>query len=492
MGYYKNKSNKTEKMINRLHKVIERCVHNNQIESALEAIMACAHLLSTYVIDSDDYLERKVIELSDYLVDTSVLSKNADNRILFYDGICNDARGLKLVYINALLNLGYDITYVVDDRYENYANQKELQKLVKDKSFQLVSFKYTREILPRIKALNNIVGQVSPSYTFIYAFPHDVLAAVVFSAFEQVLKRFKIVLSDMNYNIGNNMADIFIEYREYGIDFAVKKRHIPVEREALLPLFPYFDSKKIFHGFPFLNVDGKRIVFSGGVTHKIEDPNRTFLNVVEKMLEYPDVLFLYAGYSPKTPDNGLIQLKEHYPGRVELIPERDDLFQIMENCDFYLDTYPIAGGLMVNFALAAGTIPLSMTVDCKVLCKTSSLMKEIYFSDSDELLKEFDRLYTDNIYYDNQKKKILEGYLSQTEYEEELQNILNGCISRENYMYENFEEEYQSLRKVFFEDFSYDYFVNHIICRDDYWSLRNILFSYFFRKRISNFLKFFK
>lgn len=482
----KQKAIKTEKMIRKLHEIIDTCIKHDKTEAALEAMMVCSHLLSSYILETDSFLENKVDHFSDCLIDTKLSDSSENKTILFYDGICNDARGLKLVYINALLNLGYKIIYVVDDRYDKFNGQKELEKLVTGKSFTIITYKYSREILPRINGLNDIVNQIAPSKIFIYAFPHDVLAAIVFTAYEGMIKRFKIVLSDMNFNIGNRMADTFIEFREYGINYSINKRHIPKDRVTLLPLYPYYNSAISFRGFPFSSLDGKKIVFSGGGTHKIEDPNRVYLNLVEKMLKYPDIVFLYAGYSDKIPDNGLIDLKNKYPGRVELQPERDDLFRIMENSDFYLDTYPIAGGLMVNFALAADTVPLSLTVDCKVLSNSNALIEDIYFSDIDELMREFERLYLDKNYYNERKEKIRGAFMSQEEYEAKLQNIISNNLQNGDFQYDDFEKEFLSMQKVHMKDFSYEYFVRHIICSDNYWELRNILFFYFIRRRVSN------
>ena len=49
-----------------------------------------------------------------------------------------------------------------------------------------------------------------------------------------------------------------------------------------------------------------------------------------------------------------------YPGRAFLTAERKDLFQVMEHCFFYLNTFPLVGGLMMQYAVAAEKIPLTL------------------------------------------------------------------------------------------------------------------------------------
>lgn len=130
--------------------------------------------------------------------------------------------------------------------------------------------------------------------------------------------------------------------------------------------------------------------------------------------DHPDAIFLYAG---RGDDSQLKELEKAYPGRVYHIPERKDLYQVLRHSTLYLNTYPMFGGMMMNFAALAGRPPLTLKHD----------------HDADGLLFDQDKL---GVEFDTPGQLLEEAHrlLTDSEYRTRREEELKGCvITRERF-----------------------------------------------------------
>lgn len=219
---------------------------------------------------------------------------------------------------------------------------------------------------------------------------------VLMQAYEGVLTRYVVNLTDHAYWLGARAIDKCIEFRDYGASISSEYRGIPREKIVKLPFYPKIVPQE-FQGFPFPVKDGQQVVFSGGALYKTFGEGNKYYEIVDYILaSHSDVIFWYAGGGD---DSELKKCMERYPGRVYHTPERPDLFQLLQHVSFYLSTYPLCGGLMYQYAAAAGIEPVTLRRDD---CNDGFLLHQdelhVIFDTMEELKQEIDRVLTDEVY----------------------------------------------------------------------------------------------
>ena len=153
------------------------------------------------------------------------------------------------------------------------------------------------------------------------------------------------------------------------------------------------------------------------------DTDDTYYGIVDECLSrHQNLVFWYAGTGD---DSKLTELMNKYSERVYFTGERTDLYQIMEHIDVYLNTYPILGGLMTQFAVAAGKLPMTLVYDMVsegVLMKSAE--EEVFYRNRDLLMKELHSVL-DNIEYRKEKeRRITEGLISEYDFKQNLSLII--------------------------------------------------------------------
>lgn len=219
---------------------------------------------------------------------------------------------------------------------------------------------------------------------------------VLMQAYEGVLTRYVVNLTDHAYWLGARAIDKCIEFRDYGASISSEYRGIPREKIVKLPFYPKIVPQE-FQGFPFPVKDGQQVVFSGGALYKTFGEGNKYYEIVDYILaSHSDVIFWYAGGGD---DSELKKCMARHPGRVYHTPERPDLFQLLQHVSFYLSTYPLCGGLMYQYAAAAGIEPVTLRRDD---CNDGFLLHQdelhVIFDTMEELKQEIDRVLTDEVY----------------------------------------------------------------------------------------------
>ena len=130
-------------------------------------------------------------------------------------------------------------------------------------------------------------------------------------------------------------------------------------------------------------------------------------------------------------------------------PERTDLYAILTNIDLYLNTYPLAGALMTQYAAIAKKIPLTLKFDDSMsglLFNQKNL--EIEFDEIDKFKCEVNALIL-NADYRHKKEELLgtKTIISESHFTQNLKMIIEeNCslykIDNLQYSIEKFQKQY--------------------------------------------------
>lgn len=433
------------KIVNKLKLGINKEISNNNVKLALKLIFNCANILyntNLYYVDED---------LENYLNDVSrkmnlSLSTTQDKDVLiYYDGFGINDRGLVQIYLKALCKLRKVV-------YVTYSDCKDripdVLRIINENGCKAVFIDRCKgNFQKQIIALNKIITEQKPEKFFFYSTPNDVVGTVIMNAYDGILTRYQINLTDHAFWLGARCIDKCIEFRDYGASVSKKYRGISLNKIVKLPFYPEIHSEREFEGFPFEFKDGDKVFFSGGALYKTLGGDNKYYKIVEHILStHKNTIFWYAGNGNSEELNKIIK---KYPGRAYHTMERRDLFQVIKHSRFYLSTYPLCGGLMYQFAASAGRVPVTLRYDeitDGFLIKQSEL--GIEFEQMDDLYAEVDKLIVDDEYFNTRKNQMHEAVIS----EENFRKILNSIISdsTEDSLYikftnidtENFRREY--------------------------------------------------
>lgn len=459
-----NYEKKTAALLEDLKKKASRLMERRHYESALCCIRAFAELAYQYnQFYTDEEMENLILVYERSLPHARLTADRCKrNRVLFYDGFGLDTRGLVLIYLNALVKLGYEVIYITIDTARN--RQTEVPKILSKGKSRYYSLKTGKPAVSRTNQIIKVFEKEMPTYAFFYTTPNDVEGEIAFSHFSGVVKRFQINLTDHAFWMGKHAFDYCIEFRCYGASITRRFRGVSKEQIRMLPYYPWIDESLPFEGFPFedfsfegfpsgnfssagvssesissfanreeMDTDARKagcrwkIIFSGGALYKTIDKGRTYYHMVDRILKRnTDVLFVYAGSGE---GSAMEWLSGRHPGRVYLMAERKDLYQVMKHVDIYLSTFPMTGGLMAQYAAAAGKPPLTLIAkgaeDAKGFLIDDDKLG-IYFDNSDKLIKELERLFLDPSYYAEKCRMVSNSVIKEEDFMDAFSELLSG------------------------------------------------------------------
>lgn len=420
MGYADN-------ILNRLKKKIDSEYRKNRIEKTLCLISTMAGVQYLYNQKyKDDYLEHILKEIA---ISSGKGIEHRENKdtVLFYDGFGVDNRGLVQIYLKALVTKGFKVVYVT--QAETIGMQPQVMSIVNHEP-NVVYHYSSQNMTEKIKWLDDIFEKHSFSTAFFYTTPWDVSGTIAFEHLESKCTRFQINLTDHAFWLGINAFDYSLEFRNYGAAISRDYRGIAEEKLLYLPYYPVIRDDIEFQGFPF-DTNGKKVVFSGGSIYKTVDKSNMYYDLVEQIVSgNADVVFVFASFDTNMQ---LEALMNKYPEQVIHINERKDLIKVLENSYLYLNTYPISGALMLQYAAIAGCIPVTLRRPwdddtCGIL-KAEDKLGEI-FDDFDSVLAEINKLLSDSDYYNKKKILLADQVISENDFQRELIEIIKKPKSR--------------------------------------------------------------
>lgn len=413
---------------------IKKLVFLQKYEEALAKITTLANSLyesNQYYVDND--LENALFNIQKQLqkkYDFEEIKDVNTKTVLFYDGFGLDSRGLAYVYLKALVNLGYKVIYVTIPNARG--NIPRITKMIEHADGEIV-FCRTDSYTLWYQYIYKVVSIVKPAKAFFYTTPYDVSAVMAFNQLAGQVERYQINLTDHAFWLGVNAFDYCLEFRDYGATLSHLYRNINPNKLLVQPYYPDFNSNDEFQGFPFRKKQGDFVVFSGGFLYKTMDENLTYYKILEYLLlKYPQIKFWYAGYGSQDECKPINELILRYSGRVVHTPERKDLFQVMQNIDMYINTYPLGGGLMTQYSAIAGKAPL--TFSTKGFCAVETLLDyeklKLSTIDIDEFVNMIDGYINKNKYSsDAYIEKLKASVVTEKQFGDNLNGIITSKIS---------------------------------------------------------------
>lgn len=343
--------------------------------------------------------------------------------IIFFDSFGLDLRGLALIYVKALVANNYNVIYITKKKSKNNISNilRELERNKDNKVFYFGN----GEIIQEYKKLRDCLKKYNVKSIFLYLMPNDVKGLMLGYYYSGRCTRYFINLTDHAFWIGTNVFDYIIEFRDYGASVSKYYRKIDESKIIKIPYYPLVVKDISFEGFP-KEVENKKVVFSGGALYKtIGDENKFYNKIIFHILQkHSDTVFIYAGFGD---DTELKKIQMKFEGRVFHLPERKDLYQMMKHSYIYISTYPMIGGLMTQYAVAAETLPLTLLYD---ECGTGVLLHaeeaNLEYIDLNEFLTEVDKCLESTKYLESRKESLSNQLISGEKFNEEIALVLSG------------------------------------------------------------------
>ncbi|WP_022756273.1 hypothetical protein [Butyrivibrio fibrisolvens] len=416
-----------QKIIDKNKKIIHKCIKYGKYEDALLLISISANILyNTNIYYLDDDLENSIKIIADKLslnTNSPIDFESDEECILFYDGFGLNDRGLIQIYLNALCKVKRVIYVAFYDRKNMIP---DVQKILNEYNCECRYIcRRNKTVIEQIEQLNEYMKKYKPKRFFFYSVPDDVIATPVMSAYEGLVLRYQINLTDHAFWLGAGFIDNCIEFRNYGAKISYEYRKIEKDKIRIVPFYPVLHRDKEFQGFPFEKREDQKVMFSGGALYKTLGGDNKYYIIIDHILDkYSNLIFWYAGDGDRTEIDKIIN---KYPERAFLTSERSDLLQVLEHSDVYLSTYPLCGGLMFQYAAIAGCVPVTLksgNISDDFLINQEKIGVE--FWDIKDLYSEIDKLLTDDIYSESRSELMKKSVTNTQVFEEEVSKLIEG------------------------------------------------------------------
>jgi hypothetical protein len=410
-------------MIHRAEKAVVKKNINKACKELINASIWAYKFNAFYSDKKSEEIIKQISEFTFSLKNSTFIPRKGT--VVFYDCIANDNGALTKQYVDALIQNNIEFLFIYENKQENTNIEidKTLRKYSKVQIYELDPKSSSED---KMLSLFNEILNFKPEKALLHLKPWTVDALCVFNQFPQV-ERFNINLTDHVFWLGTKIIDYNIEFRDYGATVSFEKRGFKKEQLLKLPYYP-ITANTPFQGFPDISLN-KTVIFSGGSPYKIYGENGFYFKIIKRLLdENRDTILLYAGAENSILFKNFIA-KNNFEDRVVLLRYRKDINAVFKNCDIYLGTYPIAGGLMSQFAAVNGKPILAYTHPKLIInqiegfvCHTKD--ERITFYNLEEFYKYANLLCNDSKMRDIIGNKLKECVISEEQFAIELKNIL--------------------------------------------------------------------
>lgn len=440
--------------LDKMNKLAQHYTNIGKSEKALKCISVSANWLYNYNIMYVSEKLETLLKINAKKIKVKPWEINS-KRITFFDSFSIDNRGLSLIYIRGLNALGYAIQYITYKKNTNQMTRiiKELNR--KDEN-NIVYIE--RENFEDIQHIMEGIKEYKSGKFLMHITPWDTTALMISYALEDIVERFMINITDHAFGLGAKAIDYNIEFRDYGYNISNKERKIPKKKLIKLPYYPA-KTEAEFQGFPF-DASGKKVIFSGGSLYKTSGSS-IFWDTIKYILDnYEDAIFLYAGKGSTLEMDKFIK-HNHYEERFYFVTERLDLDEIMKRCYFYLSTYPICGGLMAQYAISNGKIPVTYTDGANLCDEVDSFLintngKKLSYYDWDTMISEIDKMMMDENYLLCKAEQWKTFLPTENEFNEQLEEALVKHCTKYNVL--DLSIDVEAFEEVYFKSQENNYF----------------------------------
>lgn len=321
----------------------------------------------------DDDIELLINKLSSMYSSKYGKYEPRRNYFVFCDELAWDNHGLTQQYLHALMSIDAHILYIISSGRPCHCDEITKEVLSYDKG-EVYCLRNKKPSLQKITELIDTIYKYKPERILLHSF--SMFDATAVGSVKSAVS-YRINFGDHAFWSGSNLTNYVIEFRELGKYWSVYKRHIPSNKLFLLPFYPISDNKA-FGGFPEHKPDSV-ICFSGGSSHKMISADNTFLDMINRLVKENPALIIYLAIRG---NDSIIKdyiSKNGLDGRVLLIGYRKDLTEVLKHSDLYLQTYPLGGGLMCQYAAING-VPILSLLKISTLNRLPIEQEEAFFA----------------------------------------------------------------------------------------------------------------
>lgn len=337
----------------------KRNLNRNRLGTAIKFIeVASRWAYSFNWIFADGELDNMLVKIGEIWIGKKEIN-SIKNRVVFLDTIAMDNRGLTQQYLLALEHIGCEILFISikplkEKQREIRFNLKQYPKAT---TLFLDGKISTKEKIARIV---EAIIEFRPEKALCHLMPWDCISLIVMSVCKDIIK-YNINLTDHAFWLGSSIIDYNFEFRPYGRTLSLEKRGLCESKIINLPYYPILSENKEYEGFPDMPSDTIKIL-TGGAYYKMFGDNDKFFYMCDRLIDISSrVKIIIAGSG-----NADLMRKKISEMRnslsVFLIGDRHDINEVFRHSDIFLNTYPIGGGLMTQYAAANGKPILSLGV----------------------------------------------------------------------------------------------------------------------------------
>ena len=348
---------------------IKRHIKKNKVKGKYNAALKYIELSAYWAynfnfIYADKEVEDTLKDIAEVNLKPYSIDNMVQNRYVFFDTNGADNRGLTQQYLRALMQLEYEFLYIYIS--DNISHNVEILKEIRsyDKGKVLLFNKKVKDSFEKCWIILDEIKSYKPSRILLHLMPWDTVSLMCCHCVSGPIK-YNINLTDHAYWLGNTFIDYNIEFRPYGMTVSLEQRRLEQRQLLYLPYYPIQSRDIQFQGFPTFPADSI-ILFSGGSYYKMFGKDDAYFRMTDKLLDISSkVVLLLAGGGEETLMKEKIAKMKHAE-RVFLIGNRKDINEVFRYCDIYWSTYPIAGGLMSQFA-AMNSKPIIAYTDSNIV-----------------------------------------------------------------------------------------------------------------------------
>ena len=409
----------------------QRAIKRRSFDSALHYLEAAENTAyKFYLCHTDSDIEQMHTEIATHLTTVTDFAP-VEGRVVMVDTFSQDAQGLTMQYLDAIIAAGWDLLYITTFGLDDSRSVKLKQTLEAYPKAQVLTAPRLSSYMKRCQWIYDAIVEFAPQHLFAHIDPSAVIPVTVLYALPRAIKRFQINLTDHTYWVGAGCMDYSFEFRTYGASLSVVHRGLSEEQILLQPYYPVM-RKTAFDGFP-KEVEGKVKIFAGSSYYKIIDSRDSFFLLSKAILDAnPSAVILFAGGGNRNILDSRIE-KYGLQGRFIPIGQRGDIFQCYLHSDIYLSTFPKFGALMAQFAAHASLPVLALAEKDsgrveEVICQKQQ--ETISFSTIDDLVSESRRLVDDVDYRRAKGEKVHSMVMGVNEFNHSFRKAVDTCHSQ--------------------------------------------------------------
>ncbi|WP_099290771.1 hypothetical protein [Butyricimonas sp. Marseille-P3923] len=338
---------------------VEKDIKNKNFDKAL-CKLRIVYFLKSFSVDfgnkSIDVILKKI---SNMLFPKEMEYEPIKNNYVFCDSLSWDNHGITQQYIRALMAMGANILYIrTQDTSKKAWHTQIYKELQLYPNSQISEIPKNRKFSEHAKLIYQWIKDFKPEKIFLHS--SFSLADVLVLYKINIIDKYRINLGDHQYWPGIDCTNYIIEFRNWGYTLSFQRRFFNKANIFKLPYYPIIDEND-FEGFPSHIKKDTVLMFTGCRMYKVMDKDYTFFYIMKRLLiANPALVILFAAR-----DNNSVLKKfviaNKLQERLILLEYRRDINEVFRHVDLFLQTYPIGGGLMRDYAISNKKAVLAYT-----------------------------------------------------------------------------------------------------------------------------------